>query len=379
MNSLLKSFLVALILSAVVVPIVQASKVYAVELTAQEKTLDFLENVVKLDMTKYSATLVNHRIDYPPHWDGLAQEVLRYDLNWDDESKLYVTCRIREKTLYSCNLQVLKGSPIFTESQTTNILSATKGFLESYQTYSGASYIQEMRNILDTVDETKDVTIISGSVKFATSNQEIQNDPALEAIKRKSFVWMYTVNGVDAPQNVVSITFEEGVFKSFKDDWALFKIGSTSINVSSEEAINMAINAAENYTLQISLGNDTLTDVEFNLLEEPVKSELFMYPRETLTVYPFWHIEIYFDKFYHSAYGIQVGIWADTKQIEYCKSLSYMGGPIAEEDPTPQSTEQLLATENGTVSSMNLYIITAAVAAIITIGIATLAFKKKHK
>ena len=371
---------VLILMLALVFLLMQVPKAYSAELTVPEKTLAFLEDVVMLDMTKYNATLASNRVDYPPHWGGLTQEVVRYNLEVVNESRLYVTCRLRETTLYSCNLQVLKGSPLFAESQPNNLLDSTKGFLERYQAYSGASYIQEMRNMLDTVDETKEMTVTLGNIKLTTSNQEIQNDSNVEAIERKSFEWTYTVNGVDASQNVVSITFQEGIFKSFGDDWNLFKIGSTSVNVSSEEAINMAIDAAENYKLQISLGNDTLTEVEFNLLEEPVKTELFMYPRETLTAYPFWRIELYFDKLYYSAYGIQVGIWADTGEIVSCESLSGLGGPISEEESTEPSAEESLTSENDdTVSSMNMYIITAA--AIIALAGATLLmyFRKIRK
>jgi len=306
-------------------PLLQLPKAYSAELTAPEKTLTFLKDVVKIDMTKYNATLVSNWVDYPPHWGGLAEEVVRYNLDVVNESKLYVTCRFRENMLYSCSLQVLKGSPIFAESQPTKVVDATKGFLERYQTYSEASYIQTMCDMLDTVDLTKDATITSGNVKLTTSNQEIQNDPTVEAIERTSFEWTYTVNGVDASQNVVRVTFEGGVFKSFRNNWNLYKIGSSNVNVSREEAINFARNAAEDYTLQIYL-DDGLTDVEFNLVDEPVTAELFMYPKETLTVYPFWRVELYFDKYYYSAYGIQVGIWADTGEVNDISTLMSMLG-----------------------------------------------------
>ena len=375
MKSLPKSFLVTLILMAVLtVSFVQLPKAYSAELTAPEKTLTFLKDVVKIDVTKYNATLVSNWVDYPPHWGGLAEEVVRYDLDGGNESSLYITCRFREDMLYSCSLAVPRGSPIFAEPQPTNVLDAAKGFLERYQTYSGASYTQEMRNMLDTVDLTKDATITSGNIKLTVLNQEVQNYPA-EAVDRTLFEWTYTVNGVDAPQNVVRVTFEEGVFKSLVNDWDLYSIGSSEVNVSREEAINLARNAAEDYTLRIYL-EDGLTDVEFNLVDEPVRAELFMYPKETLTVYPFWRIELYFDKYYYSAYGIQVGIWADTGEIESCKSLSGLGGPISEEDSTESSTEQTLTSENGTVSSMNIYIITAA-AAIALAGAALLLYFRK--
>jgi len=223
------------------------------------------------------------------------------------------------------------------------------------------------------------MTVTSGNIKLTTSSQEIQNDPNVEAIERTSFEWIYTVNGVDAPQNVVRVTFEGGVFKSFRNNWNLYKIGSSNVNVSREEAINFARNAAEDYTLQIYL-DDGLTDVEFNLVDEPVTAELFMYPKETLTVYPFWRVELYFDKYYYSAYGIQVGIWADTGEIVSCESLSGLGGPISEEESTEPSTEESLTSENDdTVSSMNMYIITAT--AIIALAGATLLiyFRKIRK
>ena len=330
---------VLILMLALVFLLMQVPTAYSAELTVPEKTLAFLEDVVMLDMTKYNATLASNRVDYPPHWGGLTQEVVRYNLEVVNESRLYVTCRLRETTLYSCNLQVLKGSPLFAESQPNNLLDSTKGFLERYQAYSGASYIQEMRNMLDTVDETKEMTVTLGNIKLTTSNQEIQNDPNVEAIERTSFEWTYTVNGVDAPQNVVRVTFEGAVFKSFRDDWNLYKIGSSNVNISKEEAINLARNATEDYTLQIYL-DDGLTDVEFNLVDEPVTAELFMYPKETLTVYPFWRVELYFDKYYYSAYGIQVGIWADTGEIVSCESLSGLGGPISEEESTEPSTEE---------------------------------------
>jgi hypothetical protein len=368
-------FLAALILMIVLaVSFVQLPTAYSAELTAPEKTMMFLEDVVEVDVAKYNATLASNWVDYPPHWGGLAEELVRYDLDGGNESNLRVTCRFREDTIHSCSLRVRKGSPIFVEPQPTSLLDAVKGFLERHQTYSKASYIQKMRSMLDMVDETEDATITSDNIKLTISNQEVQNDPTVEAIERTSFEWTYTVNGVDAPQNVVRITFDDGVFKSLVNDWDLYRIGSSEVNVSREEAINLARNAAEDYTLRIYL-EDGLTDVEFNLADEPVRAELFMYPRETLTVYPFWRIDLYFDKYYYSAYGVQVGIWADTGEIESCESLSGLGGPISEQDQTESSTEQ----NDDTASSMNVYIITTAAATALVAAALLIYFRNIRK
>jgi len=342
------------------------NQAYSAELSAPEKALAFLTNVVKLDMTKYNVTLVSNWVDFPPHWGGVAQEVVRFDLEWAGESKLYVTCRLRDKTLYSCGLEVLKGSPIYTESQPTNVLDMAKGLLERYQTYSGASYLQTMRNMLGTIDEIKNMTTTVDNARLTISIENIPTAPSAEPIIYTNFDWVYTVNGIDAPQNVVSFTLDQGFFRSFRDDWNLYKIGSTDVNVSKEEAISMAMNAAKNYTLTIWM-NEWI-EVEFTIVDEPVTAELFMYPRETLTVYPFWRIELYFDKLYYSAYGIQVGIWADTKQITYCESLSYAGGPPEEENPTTPTTELFPITW-----------IAAAIAIIAAVGATLLVYFAKVK
>jgi len=95
-------------------------------------------------------------------------------------------------------------------------------------------------------------------------------------------------------------------------------------------------------------------------------------------VYPFWRIELYFDKYYYSAYGIQVGIWADTGEIESCKSLSGLG-PISEEDPTESSTEQTLTSENDDTASTNMYIITAATVIALVAAALLIHFRKIRK
>jgi uncharacterized protein YpmS len=62
-------FLVALVLMAVlVVSFVQLPAEYPAELTAPEKTLMFLEDVVEVDVARYNATLASNWVDYPPHW-----------------------------------------------------------------------------------------------------------------------------------------------------------------------------------------------------------------------------------------------------------------------------------------------------------------------
>jgi hypothetical protein len=106
---------------------------------------------------------------------------------------------------------------------------------------------------------------------------------------------------------------------------------------------------AENYTLKIWTGNWTV--MNFTIVDEPLKAELSTVAsarREPLTLYPFWHVQLYFDKAYGTANGIEVGIWADTGQVVFCQATGFAGGPPVEENPTTPPTE-LPPDENPTV------------------------------
>lgn len=116
------------------------------------------------------------------------------------------------------------------------------------------------------------------------------------------------------------------------------------MNVSREEAIRMARELAEDYELIIITGYDNKTDnyiytkVQFKILDEPVTAQLITASREPLKLYPFWHVQLYFDKMYYTADGIEVGIRADTGEVLYCKATGISGSPLGgDSTATPSS------------------------------------------
>ena len=287
------------------------NQAYSAELSAPEKALTFLNDVVRLDMTKYNARLVTVS-DFPSDLDGLAEERVKYTLE-SAGSKLDVTCRFRNNALVYCKLYPIEGSPLFAQPS-TNILDAARSLLDRYQTYSGASYLQEMRDMLDTVTELKPMTTTSGNVKLKIS------------IGDWTYIdWIYTVNGIDFDRNRIHFSFLNGAFNSFRDDWDLYKIGSTDGNVSEEEAIRIARENAKNFTLKI--WQNEWIEVEFDIVDEPVEAEFSTQPREPDTLYPLWDIQLYFDKSYYGWNGIKVRMWADTGEVISVTATGGGGGP----------------------------------------------------
>jgi hypothetical protein len=338
MNIPIKWFPVVLLLASVLVlPLFQAFIAYAAEPSAQEKTLSFLRDVVLLDLTKYNVTLVSHDVSYPAEYGDISEEEVRYKLEAEG-NVLDITFTYRNGILVFFlmdDLQRLRP-PSYVQAQPANLVDAAKGFLERYQKWSGSSRYQELMDVLDLVKKVDNITVRLGNVKL-----EINAEGSFV-----SFSWSYLYDGLELPGP--SIAFRNGDVWDFGDTYSIFKVGSTAVNVSKEEAIKIARERAKNFSWKVGVDPATQIEVKnFTILEEPVKAELSLQAREPLTLYPFWRVELYLDKIYPGfVTAILVGIWADTGEIRYVIPLSTGGGPPPEDStmppgepsPTPQPT-----------------------------------------
>jgi len=276
-----------------------------------DKVLAFLRDVVYLDMTKYVATLESNTVEYRSDWGGIVEEILKYSLTYAG-SKVDVTLRFRDTTLSSYYLHVLEGTPYYSQLQPTNILDAAKDILERYHKYSGASHLEAMRNMLETVNETGDFETTSGNLKLIISNKG-------NTVKIQ---FVYTTNNIDFQAKSVVLIFDNyGFLETLSDDWSLFKVGSTEVNVSKEEAINLAMEYAKDYSWTV---NGVIIN-NFTLVEESASAELWPHPREEpLALIPYWYVTIYLDRIYPERVDrIAVGLWADTGEVSICQTLSW--------------------------------------------------------
>lgn len=338
--------------------LVQVSNVNWAEFTAPEKTLAFLRDVVKLDMAKYDAKLISH-MNLSSDLSASATEEVKYTLE-SAESKIEVFCTFTNSALRSCNLYMLEGSPLY-EKPSANVLEAAKGLLQRYQTYSGAEYIQEMRDVLDTVAGIEPMTKTSGNLKLEISIN-----------KDWTYIdWLFTFNGIDVKGKKVGFVFEKGYLTGFMDQLGLLKVGSTDVNVSEEEAIGIARERAENFTLKI--WQNEWIEVEFDLVDEPLVTEFSMQTREPETLYPLWDVQLYFDKDYYGWTGIKVRMWADTAEVVSVTATGGLGVP-EEETPTETSTDDY-TNQTGLDLTPILVAVPFVLAAII---VGTIFYKRKR-
>ena len=305
-----------------------AYPVYSSELTVPEKALAFLEDVVLLDMPKYNATLEIYDEHYPDELQGLAQHNVLYILV-SDEGELEAAFGFKNESFAHCMIGTF-GSPFYAEPQPDNVVDVVKGFLQRYQAYTGdldfdgARDFEEMRSILDMVDVTENVTAMSDHVK-------------LEVISRTDYtvlVWEYVLDGVAFPW--MTLEFRNGIVCGFDDSWRLYTAGSTEVNFSEEEAINVALEHLEDFSWEATQDGELVEVTDFEIIEETVTADLITTRnKEPLTLYPSWVITVYLDKIYPGNINrIVLAIWADTGEVISCIPLGGGGGPPIPEFPS---------------------------------------------
>jgi hypothetical protein len=123
---------------------------------------------------------------------------------------------------------------------------------------------------------------------------------------------MCTENGVDFSPKSLSLVFENHDLTQLTDGWFLFTIGSTTVNVSSDKALELARNAVKGYSW--TANGSTVSN--FNVLSEPVSVIFHPNTKNSLALYPQWTVTLYLDKVYPGGVNsITVEVWADTGEI----------------------------------------------------------------
>ena len=280
--------------------------------SSAERAMNIIRDVVQIDITKYQTTLLSDTVEDRSDLGGVVEEILKYSLT-SSESKIDLVLRFRNNHFSLYQLSLIEGvppyAPIYVQPQPTDILEATRGLIERYKSITSDPYLEEMSRLLASANETNNEQTL-GNTKLRMT---INGDNA-------EVLLLYTANGVDFSAKSLRLVFQKHVLQELSDDWFLYKVGSTQVNVSKEQAIQIARNAAKNFEWNAS----GVQVSNFNVLEEPVSAVFFPHPRtESLTLVPYWYITLYLDREYPGGVNsIAVGVWADTGEVANIQALS---------------------------------------------------------
>jgi hypothetical protein len=185
-----------------------------------------------------------------------------------------------------------------------------KGVLERYKAYSGDAYLDEMLSLLSTLNSTANIEITQDNLKLRVTVSGGNGE----------FLWLYTEDGIDFAAKSLKMVFENRFLKEMTDGYYLFTVGHTSLDISENEAVEIA----KSYTKTLTWTIEGKQVSGFIPLEEPISAELVPHPRAgSIGLIPYWYIVLSLDKVYSGGIDrITVGIYADTGQVANVQMLS---------------------------------------------------------
>jgi len=274
-----------------------------------DKAINFLQQVTQIDTSHYQATLLSNTVEQRSDLGGALEQIMTYSLTSSD-SKMDVVFRFRNNQLSRYQIILFEGSPVYTQPQPYSVLDAAKSLFGRFATYEDTSYLANMSSMLSLVNNsTQSIEIAEGNIKL---NVTISGDSA-------QILMMYTENGVDFSPKSLSLVFENHDLTQLTDGCFLFTIGSTTVNVSSDKALELARNAVKGYSW--TANGSTVSN--FNVLSEPVSVIFHPNTKNSLALYPQWTVTLYLDKVYPGGVNsITVEVWADTGEIAQIKTTN---------------------------------------------------------
>lgn len=338
---------------------------YATETPADvEEVLVFLRDVMQLDMTKYEAMLKTtgtlgtqttgqYRLDSTGFLispDQCGKSILTVSFTFMDEE--FISCSIYENS---------QGPPYYSEQPATNLKDIAADILQRYQTYTGDSQLAQMMSLLDTVDLASNTTKAIGSLELEVS---VKRD-------RTHLTWGNMFNGADYSRLILD--FEGTELSYFYDNRNFYRLGSTEVNISQQQAESIAIERVEKEKYK------------------PIREELlrsypsFLYRGDFREKFACWIVEVPLrltdPRPGHVTYFV-VMIWADSGEVVSCEGLGAAVPFSPETAATPEPTAT--PTTSPSAGSSNTDLIPtertlALIASVVIISASLLAYFKKRK
>jgi hypothetical protein len=365
----LSSFLTILLIASAYAALMPNA--HAAETTTSQKGLSTLTDVVGLDLAKYDVTTEEYsQSNSLLYLNVVPQENVIYDLTSED-SKLKALYTFAEGNLQMIQVLEREGSPsLFKHTSKTTDVELAKEFLSNYQTYAANPLFGKLKSTLDDVDAIKNLTKTSGNTVLEVITEDGYTN----------FKWYYTANGAVAPYSkFITLSFEDGFLAAFVDNWQLYDVGSTSISLSKEEAITIALEVAKAHSWSLKLDDDALDTKNFNesnvcwttlILDSSLDADKTR-NEDPLALYPVWRVGIQLNKWYGNLYGIRVDIWADTEQVRYVQEAWSTSDP-PEGVPTADIDDQVSVSE----ATLNMIIVLPTIA---TAAVGTSLFWMRRK
>jgi hypothetical protein len=333
------------------------------QIVAQDKAMDFMKNMLPVDLSKYSINLRSNSIMHgvpTANDDNRTIINIGYELNSKD-SYLQIGFTFEKDVLTSCEITPIEGK-VIANRQYDNPLVAVTDFLERYQTYTKLDS-NSLIAMLDNVDMTKDSTVTTENTKFAITNSY------LGGRNQVVFSWAQMINGVESRIGTSLVFDTDGNFISLGDSRALYTTGDMSINISKEQAIDIALENLKSYSYDMY---DGVVVKDFKVSRENIVATLVTASVD-YELRPYWDIRMALDEVYPgNVHGITAFIWADTGEVISYSNMAF-GGTNDSNNNNPAGSES--TSPDYTLAALTATAIVTAIAVTALVVVT----KKRHK
>lgn len=270
--------------------------------SSRSTTLSFLQNVIKLNLTQYSPSVVYGAAG--PAANGVSTDYLSYELDHFPDRVVVVDCAVTNGKVTSISVDPL-GRELFGTYKVSNSFDTALNIMQSYQSWINDPEVGKMVQLLN----------MAGSLKNATEQAGNMDLKMSVTAKASSFDWSITYGGVDYSGVGLTLDNSSGVSSvSFGDDRSVFSIGDTAVNVSEQQAVNAADSFVSGYSYKLDFSNGTTATVKgLGINATDVSAQLTSQSLGSATLYPYWRVQVPLAHVYpQETYAVTVYIKADT-------------------------------------------------------------------
>jgi len=433
-------FTVLLLITFSLIPTSLASETKTENNDAEEKTLSFLTDVLRINLSSYILSQKGTGVNYPSEYGGAVKQTsVAFIYNsTENRTALSVSAIYYNSNIWWFHVSTF-GHPLnFLEQPSTSALNTTRAILERYQTFATKYNINTpLDTILTLLSQSADWPHPSDqSANFANVSDFAYVNETLGDVQMvtsdSGAGWVYVAGGIAVINRYFSVTYNTGTFV-LTDLWGLYHVasfGSLTQDQASAIALEAAKKAAPSLVGQtpdwshpeVEIGMVMIPGQQFNnelsLQLRPSPSAtinrngvVFPTPvRDPLGLYPYWAAKVYFTYSIGNYVGIQVGIWGDTREVDSVTTYITHGGgreyvptptlgpsPIrtatpAESPPTPNVSSLLATSESAdplpsntatfnaesSLFTFDLTLVLVAAAFLCALLVACLAVRRNH-
>jgi hypothetical protein len=307
MRTTTKALTLTILLVFAIVPLTQMPQGQCDTSNLKDKTYSYIQNVLPYDMNQYT---INFQSQYslPAPAGAPVTDSIVYDLK-SSSSTIHVVFVCENSAIQQVGIDFTAGTPI-SDRNYSSLAEAAARVLDKHQEYIGADSTQ-LINMLGLVNESSYMNVTVGNVNLRVSHMPaltgltmVNGTPVpvtSDSIVNTDFEW--TISYGDVVFNHVVVYFENGVFSGLQDDRAVYPVGSTTVNISKQQAINTAEQYISNYTSK------------FNLTINQTSAQLISYLRNQSALYPAWSVMLYFGG---NVSAVNEILWADSGEVFWC-------------------------------------------------------------